>query len=46
MRPKGKSTHPEVKAENAFISAPALPSILSPAKCLGVQRGRVWGREW
>lgn len=46
MRLKGKSMHPEVKAENAFISAPALPSILSPANGLSVQRGSVGGREW
>lgn len=46
MRLKGKSTRPEVKAENAFTSAPALPSILSPANGLSVQRGSVWGREW
>lgn len=39
MRLKGKSTHPEVKAENALISAPALPSILSPENGLSVQRG-------
>ena len=42
MRLTGKSTHPEVKAENAFISAPALPSILAGGERGG--QGMVRGR--